>query len=155
VDDPMDDNEAQLALAIRVERLSARIYALLARRFVDAPEEQSLFLRLEAEENEHALRLELLGGVLARRPGATLRLDRAQAGRVLRAGESLAATLAEPSVRLPAAKARELAAILEEKFALVHAHQLAQQDDPELVEFFRVFVNQDRAHAALLRRGGR
>jgi rubrerythrin len=146
-----DSVETQLALAIRVERTAERLYRLLAERFADAPEEHALFLRLAAEEAEHALRLELLGTTLARKPGARLHLDVERTERALREGEVLATLLAPPHPRPPRAEARRLAARLEERFAQVHAHQLAGQDDPDLREFFRVFVNQDRAHAALLR----
>jgi rubrerythrin len=151
--DLMSTGRATLDLAIRVERLAARIYAILAERFADAPEAGEMFRHLEAEEQQHALRIEMLAATLDRRPELDQRLvlDEDAMERALRDGEALATILAGPAPRPPLARARTLAAQLEERFAQVHAHQLTAQSDPELREFFAVFVAQDREHAALLR----
>jgi rubrerythrin len=143
----------RLALAIRVEQLAGRIYGILAERFADAPEASAMFRRLEAEEHQHELRIEMLATTLARRPeldrALVLDLDRAE--RALAEGEQLATVLSPPRPRPSLHRARRLAAQLEERFALVHADQLTAQSDPELREFFEVFVDQDQEHAALLR----
>jgi rubrerythrin len=143
----------RLALAIRVEQLAGRIYGILAERFADAPEASAMFRRLEAEERQHELRIEMLAATLARRPALdrALVLDLDLTERALAEGEELASVLAEPRPRPPLHRARRLAAQLEARFARVHADQLAAQTEPELREFFRVMVAQDREHAALLR----
>jgi len=143
----------RLALAIRVEQLAARIYAILAERFADSPEACAMFRRLEAEEHEHELRIEMLAGLLARRPELerSLVLDLARMELALADGEAIATVLSSPRPRPPLYRVRRLVAQLEERFASAHADQLTAQGNPELQEFFRVFVAQDREHAALLR----
>jgi rubrerythrin len=143
----------RLALAIRVEQLAARIYRILAERFADDAKASAMFGRLAEEERQHELRIEMLAETLVRRPelDRALVLDLDKTERALAEGEALAAVLESPRPRPPLARARRLAAQLEGRFARVHADQLAAQSDPELREFFRVFVAQDREHAALLR----
>lgn len=142
-----------LELAIRVERLAGRLYAILAERFADEPEAHAMFLRLEAEEQQHALRIELLAETVARRPEleVALSLDTERMEDALREGEALAVILAAPRPRPTLQRALRLAAQLEERFARVHADQLTAVTDPTLREFFQVFVAQDREHAELLR----
>jgi rubrerythrin len=143
----------QLDLAIRIENVAAGIYQVLAERFADEPEARALFLRLEQEERQHALRIEMLGMALARRPELEGRrvLDVEQMLKALRDGEDVATALAAPGSRLPLDRARRLAAQLEERFAAVHAEQLASVGEPSLRDLFAIFVAQDRGHAALLR----
>jgi rubrerythrin len=142
----------QLDLAIQVEKTAARIYAALAERFAESSEASAMFARLEQEEHQHALRIEMLGTVLARRPELqfTPVLDVRRMQRALRDGEDVAVLVADRNRRLPLTFARQLAAQLEEKFASVHAEQLTSISEPSLHELFSIFVAQDHEHAALL-----
>jgi rubrerythrin len=145
--------QEQLDLAVQIENVAGRIYAVLAERFADEPEARALFTRLEQEEQQHALRIEMLGTTLARRPELQrqLVLDVEKLQRALKEGEDVARLLAEPRPRIPLDRARRLAAQLEEKFSGVHAEQITSCSEPSLRELFSIFVAQDRGHAALLR----
>ena len=142
----------QLDLAIRIEKVAARIYAILAERFADSPEAQAMFSGLEQEEHQHALRIEMLGMTLARRPElqGAVALDVEKMQQALRDGEDVALLVSDPGRKMPLTLARQLAAGLEDKFAAVHAEQLTIVSEPSLHELFSIFVAQDREHAALV-----
>jgi len=146
--------QEQLDLAIRVEKVAAQIYAVLAQRFGDSPEEHAMFSRLEQEELQHALRIEMLGTVLARRPELQFEpvLDVRRMTQALRDGEDVALLVADPTRSMTVSQARRMAAALELKFSSVHAEQLTTVSEPSLHELFSVFVAQDKEHAALLSR---
>jgi rubrerythrin len=145
----------QLAAAERVEHIAARLYAALAARFPDRPDAAALFQQLEAEEEQHALRIASLATSYAQDPSryGELQLDRGRLEQLQRDGEALLVTLEAFELTLDLERALELSAQLEERFGAAHAQVAVAQSSPALREFFEIFVAQDRAHAALLRRG--
>ncbi|HEY3352734.1 MAG TPA: hypothetical protein VGQ83_05765 [Polyangia bacterium] len=139
--------------AEQLEELAACIYRLLARQFAADPAAQGLFSRLEAEEQQHALRIRLLRSQYATAPRTTntivLDLDLLEGAR--REGETLYRLLTAPGREPTLAEARRLAVQLEERFAAAHADTMARNADPALKGFFEALARQDREHAALLR----
>lgn len=138
--------------AERIETIAAAIYAAVAKQFADDEQARALFVRLEAEEVQHASRVRLLAG--------RYRVDRKLLERVAGVAE-LDACLAQAEAALAEVTAgawgRDLAAIkarlalLETQLASAHAHVMAEDGHPGLREFFRQLALQDDAHVALLK----
>jgi rubrerythrin len=136
--------------AERIETLSGRIYGALAKVFRGDPDAQALFVRLEAEEEQHASRVRLLAAHYRR--DAKLAVD----GDVAEL-EACSAAAARALAEVEAGRwgtdldevKRRLAA-LEEELARAHAHLLARTANPALREFFAALAEQDEAHARLL-----
>jgi rubrerythrin len=136
--------------AERVEVLSARMYGALARRFGGDPEVRGLFVRLEAEEQQHASRVRLLAAHHRNDPKLPVVAGAAELDACIadatRALEDIEAgrwpqDLAEVKRRLRA---------LEDRLARAHAHLLAKDTPPALRSFFTALAAQDEAHARLL-----
>jgi rubrerythrin len=142
----------ELTLAEDIELLAGRLYTALARRFADDAEAHALFERLAAEEHEHALRIGLLATNYAQDPKrfGAVRLDAERLTALKREGEALLRIIERSGAPLSLDQAMRLAARLERKFAGAHAEQAAAQSDPDMRDFFVLFVAQDRAHARLL-----
>lgn len=136
--------------AERIEVLSGNIFGALAHQFADDPEARALFTRLEAEEQQHAVRVRLLAAHYRHDPRM---LGRAEA-------QGLEESLAECEQALAEVEAgewgrdlvtvkRRLAA-LEERLARAHAELLLGERNPALREFFAQLAAQDVGHARLL-----
>lgn len=142
-----------LQKAERLELLAERLYQALAGRFGGPARE--LFLRLSAEEAQHAARIRLLAAryrqdkkLVAGLSADTTLLDRL----LLEADEALAAVNAgawdgDPDVALHSA------AELERRFCQAHAQALSAEAHPDLCAFFEQLAAQDRAHQELLEVG--
>jgi rubrerythrin len=141
----------QFDRAEQLEEVAARIYRALAERFAADPQAQSMFLRLESEELQHALRIRLLRSQYAREQrlftGVVLELGLADA--LLAEGQVILRLVAS-AAPLTLGEARLLMARLEDRFAAVHADALAGLGDPGLRRFFAALAEQDREHRALL-----
>jgi rubrerythrin len=138
--------------AERIEAVSAALYAALARRFRDDPEAHALFVRLGAEELQHASRIRLVA--------ASYRNDSGVLERV-RGAKELEACLAESERALADVEAgiwgsdvtqvKRRLRFLEAELSRAHAHTLLEDGDPGLRDFFRQLAAQDAAHAELLK----
>lgn len=138
-------------VAERIEAVAAAIYAAVARQFASDERARALFVRLEAEELQHASRIRLLASqyrsdrrLLERFTGgaelaACLRLAEGALAEVL--GGAWGSDLAAVKARL---------ADLEAKISSAHAQALAQDGHPALRDFFRQLALQDEAHVQLL-----
>jgi len=139
-----------LEKAERVELLAEQLYQALAGRF--GGEAKALFLRLAAEEAQHAARIRLLTARYRqdRKLVASLVADTTLIDRLLlEAGEALAAVSAGAWDGDPSA-ALHSAAELERRFCQVHAQVLSEEAHPELRAFFDQLAAQDKAHHDLL-----
>jgi rubrerythrin len=141
-----------LKRAERIEAIAAAIYAACARQFASDEKVHALFVRLEAEEIQHAARVRLLAAryrsdsrLLARVSGA------AELDACLAAAEGALAEVeaGKWAGDLPGVKAR--LAVLEERLSRAHAHGLAEDGDPGMRDFFLQLALQDEAHAQLLK----
>jgi hypothetical protein len=137
--------------AERIETISAEIYGTLASQFRDDLDAHALFIRLEAEEMQHASRIRLLA--------ATYRNDSKLLVRVNGACE-LEACLAEAESALAEVQAgrwgESLAQVLgrvarlEDRLARAHANLLALNGNGALRDFFEQLSRMDDAHVELL-----
>jgi rubrerythrin len=140
-------------LSTAAELTTAKIYELLSRRFVHAPETRALFTMLSQEELSHARRIEQFAKKLADCcPTATatdaqlvpIRLA------VLTASNMRGRIATRP---ISEGEAFDIAGHLEEKlFANLHAEMLARQQNPLLALMFDELAEWDRGHAELLKR---
>ena len=147
-------NYEKFSKAERLEILCAEIYQLLARQHRADPAANALFLRLEAEELQHARRIQKLRSIWtddADVRGA-IELDLAEIDQLLADAEILKGLFSAPDSAISFDDASRFMAELEEKFAIAHADSMAAQADPEIREMFEILSEQDHAHAALLRR---
>lgn len=135
-----------------IETIAAEIYALCARRFASDEKARALFVRLEAEEVQHAARIRLLAGryrsdsrLVARVSGAS-ELDAC-----LAAAEQVRAELGAESFGADLRVLKARLAELEARLSHAHAQALAQEADPAVLDFFRQLALQDEAHVQLLR----
>ncbi|HET7825604.1 MAG TPA: hypothetical protein VFK90_09730 [Anaeromyxobacter sp.] len=136
--------------AERVEWLSARVYGALKERFRDDPEAHALFVRLEAEEEQHAKRVRLLAAHYFRDRTLTVEADPreldlciAECDRALLEVESGAWGTDVDEV-----KRRCLA--LEERLVRAHADLLTRHADSPLRDFLAQLAYMDMAHVQLL-----
>jgi len=138
--------------AERIETLSGSIYGLLSMQFRDDSDAKALFLRLAAEEEQHASRVRLLA--------AHYRNDPRILGSAALGAPGLDACLAECEQALAEieagdwgldlAEVRHRLAALEERLARAHADLLLGEQNPALREFFAQLAEQDVGHARLL-----
>lgn len=135
--------------AERIELLSARIYGALARLFEDG-DARALFSRLEAEEEQHALRVQLLAAHYRRDPKLPIAAGAPELDRCI--AEATQALADVEAGRWPRrlAEVRRRLAVLEGRLAGAHAELLAAGAPPALRDFFLSLSAQDAEHARLL-----
>lgn len=145
---------AKFELALQVEALAERLYKRLATHFGDNPAARAIFERLAGEEQQHAMRIDLLRRKYmqdrARLP--EIALDLQQGRQLLEEGAVLMQLLEAADRNLTLKEAARLMVELEQQFAVVHAHAMAEAGDAELHAFFEQLADQDREHAVLLER---
>lgn len=139
--------------AEQLEIACAAIYRALAQKFEADPEGRDLFLRLEAEEQQHAARIRLLSAryqhdskLLEVAAVAAHHLDEllAEARAVL---SQVASGAWGASLEVVKGELAEL----EERFSAAHAHVIASSANPALKAFFEQLAQQDQGHRELLR----
>jgi hypothetical protein len=142
-----------LRTAERMEAVAQALYTDLAISFSDHPDLKQLFLRLAAEEEQHALRIRLL-----ERSQGKLRWPRDVLEQFCSACDAMIAemeTLRRELGPFPAsndtAKVLGRLAALEERFGLIHAQDLARHAGPEVQELFASLALQDAAHRVLIK----
>lgn len=144
--------ERCLGAAIRVEALAEELYAGLAATFEGQPWLRDLFLRLAAEEGQHAMRIRLLRIHAGRTPWPAATLQAVGEDLEALAG-GIAALRAEFRSLSGSGDAREVlrkVAELEVRFATVHAEELARSADPEVQRLFGSLALQDARHRELV-----
>ena len=144
--------ERCLGAALRVEALAEELYAGLAATFEGQPWLRDLFLRLAAEEGQHAMRIRLLRIHAGRTPWSAATLQ--AVGDDLEALADAIAALRDEFRQLSGtADARGILrrlAALEVRFATVHAEELARSADPEVERLFGSLALQDARHRQLI-----
>ncbi|HET8723655.1 MAG TPA: ferritin family protein [Anaeromyxobacteraceae bacterium] len=142
-----------LQLAERVEVLAQQLYTDLAEAFAAEAELSRLFRRLAAEEEQHGMRIRLLGRHAGRAPWPPDLAERSCADLEAMAVET--ETLRTNISNLPsppdAGRVLELLVSMEDRFHSVHAQELARCAVPEVARLFASLAAQDAAHHALLR----
>lgn len=145
----------RLDLAERMEHLAGRIYRRLAEQFASDAATRELFLRLADEEDQHALRVQMLRSRYVRSDKAvgSIDLDVTKALKTAEAAESLHGRLSAQPPSSPD-EARAIAVALEDALAAAHAEMLTRGCDEELRKLLTLLATQDRKHAELLRGRG-
>jgi Rubrerythrin len=139
-------------VAERIELAAAELYAMLGKRFASDEAAQRLFVRLSAEEHQHATRVRMLASRYRSEPKL---VGNVAGARVLADCEfQIQAALAE--VRAGAwgddlAAVMERLAGLEAAISHAHAEALASEAHPALRDFLRQLSAQDASHQELLR----
>ncbi len=136
--------------AERVERLSAGIYAALAARFRHDREAQALFVRLEAEEEQHASRVRLLAAHYRNDPKLQVSADLGSLDACVAECERALAEIETGAWGTDLAEVKARASALEVRLAGAHAELLALNASPPLREFLAQLAALDAAHAELL-----
>ncbi len=141
-----------LQRAQRVEEISALIYGALAKRFEDDAEAGALFARLEAEEWQHASRVELLLAHYRHDPKllAGMESDARPLEGCIEESEQALAEIEAGLWEDDLAAVKQRLADLEEHLAAAHADLLLRDAHPGLRAFFAQLAEQDEAHARLL-----
>ena len=139
-------------VAERIELTAAELYAMLGTRFARDESARRLFVRLSAEEHQHATRVRMLASRYRTEPKL---VGNVAGARVLADCEfRIQAALAEVRV---GAWGDDLAAVLERLTALegaishAHAEALAREANPSFRDFLRQLSAQDVSHQELLR----
>jgi hypothetical protein len=136
--------------AERVEWLSAQVYGALKNHFQDDSEAHALFVRLEAEEEQHATRVRLLSAHYWLDRKLTVDADAGELEVCIaeceRAIEEIEAGVW--GTDLPEVKRRCLA--LEERLVRAHADLLTRHSDSPLRDFLAQLAYLDVAHVQLL-----
>ncbi len=137
--------------ALRVEEVSALMYAALAKRF-DDEETSALFARLEAEEWQHASRVELLFAHYRHDPKllAGMETDIGPLEACIAESEQALAEIQAGQWEHDLAVVKQRLAALEQRLAAAHADLLLRNAHPGLRAFFAQLAEQDEAHARLL-----
>lgn len=139
-------------LAQQAEELAGQLYRQLLTFFAPGSDAHRRFSGLAAEEDQHALRLQMLRARCLQHPH-TLRevqLDAAAMRTLVAEAETLRELFGRPGIRVSAAEARELMLALERRFAGAHAHAAISPANGELRAFFEELARQDREHMRLL-----
>jgi rubrerythrin len=140
-----------LEAAARIEVLVQTIYGGLASRYADQAELRDLFLRLAAEEEQHAYRIRTLA-----RHDAQPAWDDGTAAHLpalLGAMEAELVTMAAERAGSPGGDPRSILLRVidfESRFASIHAEYLARSVEPGVQGLFSALAMQDRHHMELL-----
>ncbi len=145
---------AKFELALEVEDLAERLYQRMASHFGDNPAARAIFERLAGEEQQHAMRIDLLRKKYMQDPARVpeIALDVEQSRQLLEEGAVLMQLLEAGDNSLTLKEAARMMVELEQRFSVVHAHAMAKSSDADLRAFFEQLAVQDREHAALLER---
>jgi hypothetical protein len=142
-----------LHAAERMEALAQNLYMRLADAFADRPALRGLFLRLAAEEGQHAMRIRLL----ERHRGAAL-WPADVVDRSCRDIDEMTAQIATmrqeldgEHLTLDADVVLQRLAAMEDRFHSIHAQELARSAVPGVQELFASLARQDGAHEELIR----
>lgn len=143
-----------LGAATRIESLAQELYAGLATTYQHQPFLRELFVRLAAEEGQHAMRIRLLSGHGGRVAWPQDMLDRVCADL-----DAVSAEMAERREEFrglaPGSDARPVLrklAEMEKRFGSIHAEELARCGEPDVQRLFAALGKQDAQHRELIER---
>ena len=141
-----------LDLATRIELLAEQIYCRLASHFETQPKVRDGFLKLSAEERQHASRIRLLRAEYARESHGYGRLEVpvGELQSLIATSESVIDQLNGPPLDLDLDSVMKTMLEFEEATAALHAENLAGVALPNTSTFFQMLANQDREHATFL-----
>jgi rubrerythrin len=141
-----------LEAATRIECMAQEMYTGLAVTYQDQPYLRELFLRLAAEEGQHAMRIRLLERQRGKAAWPRQMLDRVCDDLDAMAQE-MAAMRASFRRLSPAADARPALrrlAEMEVRFGSIHAEELARSALPEIQALFEGLAQQDARHRTFI-----
>jgi hypothetical protein len=141
-----------LRAAERMEAVAQALYTDLSISFSENPDLRWLFQRLAAEEEQHALRIRLLARYQGKFNWPRDILEQFCGGcdAMIAEMETMRRELGPfPASNETAVVLGRLAA-LEERFALVHAQDLARYAGPDVHALFASLAVQDAAHRVLI-----
>ncbi|HQR30545.1 MAG TPA: hypothetical protein PLL32_09050 [Anaeromyxobacteraceae bacterium] len=150
--EPMTTEECFEA-AVQVEDLMRDLYLRLASARASDPRARELFVRLAAEEEQHAQRIRLLArhqgpGTWARDTAARIREElQAMSGEL----RSIAREIGERGAALPGDALLDKVIEAERRAGVIHAEVLARTAEIEVQMLFWALARQDVHHEALLR----
>ena len=137
--------------AERIEGLAADLYGVLRKRFEKEHHLHELFVRLEQEERQHALRIRLLSSQVRSAPLlAPLHLDPSALHAALGAVEHALIEVRASRRGLTYEDAANLLVDLEQSLEAAHAQWMAQDAPATVRRLFEALAKQDRAHQQLL-----
>jgi rubrerythrin len=139
--------------AVEVENLMRDLYLRLAAAHGDDPRSRELFLRLAAEEEQHAQRIRLLARHQGPGTWANETATRIQEELGAMSGElqSIAREIGEQGNGLPRAALLRKLIEAERRAGVIHAEVLARTTEIEVQMLFWALARQDVHHEALLR----
>lgn len=150
--EPMTTEECFEA-AVHVEDLMRDLYLRLAAARGDDPRARELFVRLAAEEEQHAQRIRLLArhqgpGTWARETAARITAElRAMSGEL----RTIAREIGEQGAGLPKDALLQKVIEAERRAGVIHAEVLARSAEIDVQMLFWALARQDVHHEALLR----
>lgn len=136
--------------AERVEWLSARVYGALKLRFEGDTAARSLFVRLEAEEEQHAKRVRLLAAHYSHDRALTVDADAGDLELCAAACEEAIAEIEAGAWGTDLAEVKRRLFELETRLVRAHADLLARNAIPALRDFLAQLAALDTEHLALL-----
>lgn len=150
-----------LSTAEEIEETAAKIYDVLARRVAHLPKRSeslpfdvpTLLVRLADEERQHRLRIKSFAHSFRHERASVDSNDynTGDLGTLLSDGETLLNLCGDDARSIDVPEALHLSLALEESFARVHAHVLAEHAWPAARVLFSSLAAQDRGHIALIR----
>jgi hypothetical protein len=141
-----------LQAALRMETAAQALYSDLSIAFAEQPSLRQLFLRLAAEEEQHAMRIRLLQRHQGRTSWPRDVLERfcGQCDAMVAEVGILRLELGtSPATRDARAVLRRLSE-MEDRFCSIHAQDLARHAGPEVERVFATLALQDSAHRDLI-----
>ncbi len=131
----------------RVELIAAELFHLLAARFADQPERAELFIRLEKQEIQHALRVRMAcrDFLVDHGRNGTWQLDEAKLDTMILQGEDALERFGGERPKISFDEALAVTQRLESELAGNHAALTLAETDPHLKAFFALLSAEDRA----------
>ncbi|MBI5607866.1 MAG: hypothetical protein HY902_03195 [Deltaproteobacteria bacterium] len=131
----------------RIELIAAELFHLLAARFADQPERAELFIRLEKQEIQHALRVRMAcrDFLVEHGRNGTWQPDEAKLDAMILQGEQALERFAGERPKISFDEALAVTQRLESELAGSHAALTEAESDPHLKAFFALLSEQDRA----------
>lgn len=131
----------------RIELIAAELFHLLAARFADQPERAELFVRLEKQEIQHALRVRMAcrDFLVDHGRNGSWHVDETTLDAMILQGEQALERFAGERPKISFDEALAVTQRLESELAGSHAALTAAESDPHLKAFFALLSEQDRA----------
>jgi hypothetical protein len=139
-------------VAARAEQVLAGVYGLLAERQEPGSTAERLFIQLQQEGEQHALRIKMLRKRYTANSVREVSLDVEQLQALQLTAESLRDRVVSGELTTNAPGLMRLLADAERQFAAAQAALISGAGDAGVQAFFEQLAAQDRGHQALLKR---